>query len=40
MPNEIKERIKRLGKDFANKQSRNELYRLINSCLHGNVEPV
>ena len=37
---ETKERMKRLGNDFANKKSREELYRLINNCLHGSVEPV
>jgi hypothetical protein len=37
---EIKEHIKRLGNDFANRESRKELYRLINNNLHGsNVEP-
>lgn len=38
---EIKERMKSLGNDFANRESREELYRLINNCLHGStVEPV
>ena len=41
VPKEIKERMKRLGNDFANRESREELYRLINNYLHGsNVEPV
>ncbi len=41
VPIDIKERMKRLGNDFANKESREELYRLINNYLHGgNVEPV
>lgn len=31
---EMKERIRILGNDFANKESRDELYRLINSYLH------
>lgn len=34
MPQEMKEHIKRLGNDFANKKSRDELFVLINSFLH------
>lgn len=37
---DIKERMTQLGNDFANKESRTELYRLINNCLHDSVEPV
>lgn len=34
IPPEIKEHMKQLGDDFANKKSRDELYKLINSFLH------
>ena len=34
IPPEIKEYMKQLGEDFANKKSRDELYKLINSFLH------
>ena len=40
VPKDIKERMKRLGNDFANKESRNELYRLIQDASHDRVEPV
>jgi hypothetical protein len=40
VPKDIKERMKQLGNDFANKESRNELYRLIHNYLHDCVEPV
>ena len=31
---ELKEYMRKLGNDFANKESRDELIRLINSYLH------
>ena len=34
VPQEIKERIKKLGKDFSNKKSRDELFLLINKYMH------
>lgn len=34
VPSEIKEHIKKLGKDFANKKSRDELFLLINKYIH------
>jgi len=36
IPQEIKKYMKHLGDDFANKKSREELYRLINNFLHKN----
>lgn len=34
IPQEIKERIKKLGKDFSNKKSRDELFLLITKYIH------
>ena len=36
MPQEMKENIKALGNDFANKASRQKLHALINSYLYKN----
>lgn len=39
IPQKIKERIQYLGDNFSDKESRDELYKLINSYLHrGNSE--
>ena len=34
IPPEIKKYMRSLGDDFANKESREKLYKLINSFLH------
>ena len=36
IPPEIKKHMRHLGDDFANKKSREELYKLINDFLHKN----